>query len=64
MNYRARTVGASLEIQPLHHSGTLVTCSLPIKDSGKSIRRAAGPPAADSVGDRESSSVPDGSRKR
>jgi signal transduction histidine kinase len=54
MNYRARTVGASLEIQALHNCGTLVTCSLPMKDSGKSIRRAAATPAADSVSDGDS----------
>jgi signal transduction histidine kinase len=33
MNYRARTVGASLEIQPLRGSGTVVTCSLPMKEN-------------------------------
>jgi signal transduction histidine kinase len=31
MNYRANTIGASLEIKPLNRSGTLVTCGLSLK---------------------------------
>lgn len=32
MNYRASTVGASLEIKPGRPTGTVVTCTLPLKD--------------------------------
>jgi signal transduction histidine kinase len=32
MNYRASTIGASLDVQPGHKNGTIVTCSLPIRD--------------------------------
>jgi signal transduction histidine kinase len=37
MNYRANTIGATLEIKPLDKNGTLVTCLLPIKNSSKII---------------------------
>ncbi len=43
MNYRASTIGASLEIKPLKESGTLVTCALPIKNGPKAGRRTAAP---------------------
>jgi signal transduction histidine kinase len=36
MNYRANTIGATLDIKPLDEAGTLVTCSLPIKNGRKS----------------------------
>jgi signal transduction histidine kinase len=39
MNYRANTIGASLEIKPLEKSGTLVTCALPIKNGAKAAPR-------------------------
>jgi signal transduction histidine kinase len=39
MNYRANTIGASLEIKPQEKSGTIVTCSLPIKNGSKLAHR-------------------------
>jgi signal transduction histidine kinase len=41
MNYRANTIDAALEIQPLQNAGTRVTCTVPIKTAG---RTAAAPP--------------------
>lgn len=35
MNYRANTIGATLEIVPREKSGTLVTCTLPLKHLSK-----------------------------
>lgn len=35
MNYRASTIGATLDIKPLDKSGTLVSCVLPIKSDSK-----------------------------
>jgi hypothetical protein len=35
MNYRANTIGATLEILPQEKSGTLVTCTLPLRSSPK-----------------------------
>jgi signal transduction histidine kinase len=32
MNYRANTIGAHIEIKPQRKSGTIVTCSLPLKN--------------------------------
>ena len=43
MNYRARTIGASLEIKPVSKSGTIVTCALPVEDGPKVSRRNIGP---------------------
>ncbi len=43
MNYRARTIGASLEIKPVSKSGTIVTCALPVEDGPKVSRRNVGP---------------------
>jgi len=43
MNYRARTIGASLEIKPVAKSGTIVTCALPVEDGPKVSRRNVGP---------------------
>jgi signal transduction histidine kinase len=39
MNYRANTIGATLEIKPQPKSGTIVTCSLPIKNGANSSGR-------------------------
>jgi two-component system sensor histidine kinase UhpB len=36
MNYRASTIGATLEIKPAEKSGTVVSCALPIKNGHKS----------------------------
>jgi signal transduction histidine kinase len=36
MNYRANTIGASLEVKPGKPKGTLVTCCMPTKPKGKS----------------------------
>jgi signal transduction histidine kinase len=41
MNYRARTVGATFDIQPNHKNGTIVTCMLPIKSNGRAAREEA-----------------------
>jgi len=39
MNYRARVIGASLEIQRAAMGGTMVTCIFPVKFTGdKSIQ--------------------------
>jgi len=35
MNYRANTIGATLEIRPQEKSGTLVICNVPLKSSAK-----------------------------
>ncbi|HWQ93611.1 MAG TPA: response regulator [Clostridia bacterium] len=35
MNYRASTIGAKLEIEQAQGSGTVVTCSMPIKKAGR-----------------------------
>ncbi len=35
MNYRANTVGASLEIKPNQKNGTIVTCTLPMKNGSR-----------------------------
>ncbi len=45
MNYRARTIGASLEIERLRTGGTVVTCAMPLKNSSKPSRRARPPPS-------------------
>jgi hypothetical protein len=39
MNYRASTIGATLEIKPLHKSGTLVTCALPLNHDSPTPKR-------------------------
>ncbi|SPE61320.1 hypothetical protein SBV1_650003 [Verrucomicrobia bacterium] len=39
MNYRASTIGATLEITPQNQNGTLVTCSLPANESARTARR-------------------------
>jgi signal transduction histidine kinase len=39
MNYRANTIGATLNIEPLKKKGTLVTCTLPLVDSARPARR-------------------------
>jgi len=38
MNYRANTVGASIEIKPNQKSGTVVTCTLPMKNGSRTHR--------------------------
>jgi signal transduction histidine kinase len=38
MNYRARTVGATFDIQPNQRNGTIVTCVLPIKNGTRAHR--------------------------
>ncbi|HEV2395293.1 MAG TPA: response regulator [Verrucomicrobiae bacterium] len=40
MNYRANTIGATLDIKPTNKSGTLVTCSLSVRPAPKQL---AGP---------------------
>ena len=39
MNFRANTIGASLDINPNDGSGTIVTCALPIKNGARTTRR-------------------------
>jgi two-component system sensor histidine kinase UhpB len=39
MNYRASTIGAMLNIEPLKKKGTIVTCFLPHGDNGRATRR-------------------------
>jgi signal transduction histidine kinase len=39
MNYRASTIGATLDIEPLKKKGTVVTCVLPLVDNGRPARR-------------------------
>ena len=41
MNYRANTIGAKLEITPLKHEGTVVTCILPLEVAARSRRRTS-----------------------
>ena len=36
MNYRANTIGATLEIKPAEKSGTVVNCALPLKNGHRS----------------------------
>ena len=38
MNFRANTIGASLEIEPDNNSGTIVTCELPVKNGSRAAR--------------------------
>ena len=38
MNFRANTIGASLEIEPDNNSGTIVTCALPVKNGSRAMR--------------------------
>jgi len=37
MNYRANTIGATLEIKPGRKKGTVVECVLPIKNGAKPV---------------------------
>jgi signal transduction histidine kinase len=39
MNYRASTIGATLNIEPLKKKGTIVTCFLPLGGNGRPPRR-------------------------
>ena len=39
MNYRASTIGATLNIEAFKKKGTIVTCVLPLVDNGRPIRR-------------------------
>jgi signal transduction histidine kinase len=39
MNYRANSIGGTLDIKPLTKGGTLVTCVVPTKKASKSHRR-------------------------
>jgi len=41
MHYRANTIGAAMEIKALGKSGTIVTCTLPVKTSSKPARHSA-----------------------
>ena len=41
MNYRANTIGATFEIKPNHHNGTIVTCVLPLKKPVKTHRNGS-----------------------
>jgi len=38
MNFRANTIGASLEIEPDNNTGTIVTCALPVKNGSRAMR--------------------------
>jgi len=38
MNYRASTIGATLDIEPLKRKGTVVTCVLPLLENGRRAR--------------------------
>src|ERR1044071_6556742 len=42
MNFRANTIGASLEIEPDCDSGTIVTCELPVNNGARVARGATG----------------------
>jgi signal transduction histidine kinase len=54
MNYRASTIGATLQIHPLDKRGTLVTCALPLVATARAGRRtqdnAAKPGASTATG--------------
>jgi len=39
MNYRANSIGATLEIKPKEKAGTSVTCIVPLETPGQSLRR-------------------------
>jgi signal transduction histidine kinase len=41
MNYRANTIGASFDIKPNQKNGTIVTCTLPMKNGSKPHREEA-----------------------
>jgi len=41
MNYRANTVGATLDVKAADGSGTLVTCEIPVKNGSKTSLRSA-----------------------
>jgi len=43
MHYRANTIGAELQLKPLHKGGTIVTCTLPNKKPAKSRPNPANP---------------------
>ena len=43
MNYRASTIGATVDIKPLEKGGTTVTCTLPLKNSPKLPHRNSSP---------------------
>jgi signal transduction histidine kinase len=53
MNYRANTIGATLEIKPAEKSGTVVNCALPLKNGHRSQNHSGAPratvPCADPV---------------
>jgi len=42
MNYRASTIGATLEIKPLEKNGTVVTCTLPLQNGSRATPRDPG----------------------
>jgi len=42
MNYRANTIGATLEIRPQEEAGTIVSCSLPLKNISGTTNRSQG----------------------
>lgn len=48
MHYRASTLGAGLEIKPSEKSGTIVTCSLPLKPSPRLAHHVLSPSEAHS----------------
>ncbi|HVV01950.1 MAG TPA: response regulator, partial [Verrucomicrobiae bacterium] len=48
MNYRASTIGGTMQIQPVGRSGTLVTCEVPWKSEAKAARAAF--PASSATG--------------
>lgn len=41
MNYRANTMGATFDIKPVGRKGTIVTCSLPLKNGTKPARNGS-----------------------
>jgi signal transduction histidine kinase len=51
MQYRASTIGASLDIRPQDKSGTVVTCALPTKTGTPAFHRAIKPGPSGPVGD-------------
>ena len=42
MNYRANTIGATLEIKPVDKKGTVVTCCLPVQANGAKFTHRSG----------------------
>jgi len=56
MNYRANTIGGHLEIKPLGKSGTVVSCSLPLKTESPETQSTLEAVAGSAAGSRNSES--------